>query len=280
MHNQLSAREKTKTYINHLLTERHIRLQPQRLIKKVQKAFPNQSPTQIRTIIQIMMAEGALVYTHVLSSTFIVRNPITGLQVRTALPQNSEVSQSKRRPQIIPIHLSDGLAFGYGEHPTTQLCLQGIESVIQSCGKTNRGRALTVLDIGTGSGVLAIAAALLGADKVVAIDTDPMACREARINVGLNGVSRKISIVAGDMTILKASKFDVVVANLRGPTLKRILGRISDSITTCGAGVFSGFRPDESNFIRDVFRPPHWKKTWDSHCRGWAAVAVQHQSES
>lgn len=274
------AREKTKTYIDHLLTERHIRLQPHRLIKKVQKAFPDQSPAQIRTIIKTMMAEGVLVYTHVLSSTFIVRNPIAGLQVGRALQQNAAASQANYYPKTVPIQLSDGLAFGGGEHPTTQLCLRGMEMVIEIGRKATSGGDLTVLDIGTGSGVLAIAAALAGADKVVAIDTDPMACREARINIGLNGVSAKICVVAGDITVLKGRNFDVVVANLRGPTLKRILRRISTGITTCGVGVFSGFRCDESHFIPTVLRPPHWEKIWASHSRGWEAVAVQRHSGS
>jgi len=277
--NRLSTQEK-KSYINRLLTERYIRLQPHRLMNKVKKAFPDQSRTQIRTIIKTMVAEGVLVYTYELSSTFIVRNPKTGLQVRTALPQTSEVSQAKRCPQTIPIHLTGGLAFGYGEHPTTQLCLQGIETALKIGRKANPGRHLTVLDIGTGSGVLAIAAALLGADKVVAIDTDPMACREAQINIDLNRVSGKISVVAGDMTVLKGSTFDVVVANLRGPTLKRIVGQISEGITIGGVCVYSGFRPNESNVITTVFRSPHWKIIWDSHSRGWAAVTVQRQSDS
>jgi ribosomal protein L11 methyltransferase len=150
-----------------------------------------------------------------------------------------------------------------------------METVIEIGRKANPGGDLTVLDIGTGSGVLAIAAALAGADKVVAIDTDPMACREAQINIGLNGVSGKICLVAGDMSVLKDRRFDLVLANLRGPTLKRILERISTGMTTWGVGVFSGFRSDESPFIPAVLRPPHWKKIWEAHSRGWAAMAVQ-----
>jgi ribosomal protein L11 methyltransferase len=275
--NRLPVQDKIKTQINRLLTERHIRLQPHRLIKKIQKALPDQSRTQIRATIKAMMAEGVLVYTNVFSSTYIVQNQKIGLQVTTALQQNSKVPCSKRDPQTMPIQLLDGLSFGDGEHPTTQLCLKGIEALMPGVRKVNPGRGPWVLDIGTGSGVLAIAAALLGAEKVIAMDIDPRACREARINVELNQVSETVSILGGDLSVLKGCRFDLVLANLRGPTLQGLLGQISERINNSGVGLFSGFRRDESNFIATVFRSPQWEKIWDSHGRGWAAVAIERQ---
>lgn len=273
----MSARENIEAYILHLLAERHIRLQPLRLIKKAEEVFPDFSRNQIRTTIKTLVAKGALAYTNIFSTTYLVQNRKAVLRVKRSLGRNSEISLLGHHSQIIPIHLSDGLAFGYGNHPTTQLCLRGMETVMQSIRKTDPGSRVTVLDIGTGSGVLAIAAALLGAQRVIALDIDPLACREARINAELNHVSHEISILAGDITALRPQSFDLLVANLRGPTLKGLSGQIATRINDGGKAVFSGFRWKEKKVIADQFRIPRWKKIWDSESRGWAAVVLERQ---
>jgi ribosomal protein L11 methyltransferase len=279
MNPHLPARENVETYIIHLLSERHIRLQPHRLINMVGKAFPDQSRSQIRIVIKTMVTKGALLYTNAFSSTYLIRNQKTGLNIRRALTVGSDVSWAGRYFQTIPIRLGDGLAFGYGNHPTTRLCLKGMEMVMQDTCHADPDQYLTVLDIGTGSGVLAIAAALLGAQKVIAVDTDPLACREARINVDLNQLSKKIAIFTGDLTIIKAQSFDLVLANLRGPTLKSLLGYIAARINDGGKAVFSGFRLSEKSVIEEMFRMPRWKILWSADNRGWAAVAVGRQAD-
>lgn len=103
-------------------------------------------------------------------------------------------------PEDIPLVIDPGMAFGTGSHPTTQLCLTALEDYI-----SHRSR---VADIGTGSGILAIAAAKLGAAFVAANDNDPLAVRIARENAVANGVS------VGVTDALPTSKYDVVVANI------------------------------------------------------------------
>ena len=117
-----------------------------------------------------------------------------------------------------PIHIEPGMAFGTGVHPTTQLSLQLLEQYVK--------RGDSVIDVGCGSGILAVAAAKLGASQVVAVDIDAMALENARHNVRLNDV--KVEIGQGSVKELLAGNFplgqaNIVVANILAPALIRLL---------------------------------------------------------
>ncbi|HEY3174361.1 MAG TPA: 50S ribosomal protein L11 methyltransferase [Candidatus Polarisedimenticolia bacterium] len=117
------------------------------------------------------------------------------------------------------IRLTPGRAFGTGEHPTTRMCLELIEERITP------GQGL--LDVGTGSGILAIAARMLGADPVVALDIDPVAVGVAACNAAANGVAG-VLLAAGGIQMLRAGRsFERVVANLNGVTLVRLMGELA-----------------------------------------------------
>ncbi|MBD8028331.1 50S ribosomal protein L11 methyltransferase [Ureibacillus sp. Re31] len=104
------------------------------------------------------------------------------------------------------IELDPGMAFGTGTHPTTVMCLQALEKVI------NKGD--TVVDVGTGSGVLSIAAAMLGAKKVHALDLDEVAVKSARENIKLNNVQHVAEVFHGNLLDTVTEQADVVVANI------------------------------------------------------------------
>ncbi|MEY9972496.1 ribosomal protein L11 methyltransferase [Lysinibacillus sp. RC46] len=104
------------------------------------------------------------------------------------------------------IELDPGMAFGTGTHPTTVMCLQGLEKVVKEGD--------TVIDIGTGSGVLSIGAALLGAKSVHALDLDEVAVRSAQENAALNKVDDKVSVFHGNLLDTVKEPADVVVANI------------------------------------------------------------------
>ncbi|WP_341299817.1 50S ribosomal protein L11 methyltransferase [Lysinibacillus sp. FSL H8-0500] len=104
------------------------------------------------------------------------------------------------------IELDPGMAFGTGTHPTTVMCLQGLEKVIREGD--------TVIDIGTGSGVLSIGAALLGAKSVHALDLDEVAVRAAQENIALNKVEDQVAVFHGNLLDTVKEPADVVVANI------------------------------------------------------------------
>lgn len=104
------------------------------------------------------------------------------------------------------IELDPGMAFGTGTHPTTVMCLQALEKVVKDGNH--------VVDVGTGSGVLSIGAALLGAEKVHALDLDIVAVNSAKENVELNKVSDRVEVYHGNLLDTVKEPADVVVANI------------------------------------------------------------------
>lgn len=111
------------------------------------------------------------------------------------------------RPDDLVLALDPGMAFGTGAHPTTQLCLEALEDVVRPGER--------VLDFGTGSGILAIASARLGAAEVIGLDIDPVAAAAADLNVTGNGLRDRVRIQGGDLGALGAdATFDGVVANI------------------------------------------------------------------
>jgi ribosomal protein L11 methyltransferase len=147
-----------------------------------------------------------------------------------------------REEGAITIALDPGMAFGTGLHPTTQQCLEAV-SYLDLEG-------LSVLDVGTGSGILAIAAAKRGAREVVGVDTDPLAVRAAKENAEANGVEIDARLgSAADVTGI----FDVVLANLVGPVLVHIAPHLRARLRTSGSLVAAGITTEAEREVLGAF---------------------------
>jgi ribosomal protein L11 methyltransferase len=130
------------------------------------------------------------------------------------------------------IRLDPGMAFGTGQHATTLMCLRALEETVRP--------GATVLDLGTGSGILALAAARLGAASVLALDTDPQAVGAARDNVRLNGLEAVVHVEEG--TVEKApGPFDVIAANISAPVIVDLAGPMAAALNPGGALIAGGF---------------------------------------
>jgi ribosomal protein L11 methyltransferase len=138
------------------------------------------------------------------------------------------------RPGDIVMTLDPGMAFGTGLHPTTQSCLLALEQVIRP--------GMTVLDVGTGSGILAIAAAKLGASSIVAVDTDAIAVSTAGANAAENGVADQIRIWQGSLDAVPLQPWDVVVVNILATVILELLaeGGLMGYVASGGALLLSG----------------------------------------
>jgi ribosomal protein L11 methyltransferase len=133
----------------------------------------------------------------------------------------------------VVIRLEPGQAFGTGTHPTTRMCLRALEEHVRE--------GSTVLDIGTGSGILAIAAARLGARTVLAVDNDPPAVECARAAVVLNNVLDRVRVVGGSLADVSGN-YDVVVVNILAPVIVHMLEnglaeRLADDGALIAAGI-------------------------------------------
>jgi len=143
-------------------------------------------------------------------------------------------------PQRQVITIEPGMAFGTGTHPTTRTCLEFLEEVVASLNSEK----LMVLDVGTGSGILAIAVAKMGARKVLALDNDPIALRAAQANIRLNRAQQKVKLTHVALGRVKGS-FTVVVANLTAETIIGLAEALAGSYLTfdfLGTG-FAGVFP-------------------------------------
>lgn len=132
----------------------------------------------------------------------------------------------------VVVQIDPGMAFGTGTHETTRMCLEAIEA------HWSGGR---LLDVGTGTGILAIAAALLGpGSRIIAIDVDPKAVEVARENAEINVVSGSVEIVEGQARDFKDSLFDMVVANLTAEVIINLLEDLAGCLAASGMLILSG----------------------------------------
>lgn len=141
----------------------------------------------------------------------------------------------------VSITILPSMGFGTGHHASTRLCLRHLQTLPLA--------SATVLDVGTGSGVLAIAASRLGAGRVLAIDLDDDALTSARENLELNGVTDRIEVSTLDLTTEAASlttRFDAITANLTGAMLMRYAGVLTGWLQRPGQLIVSGFQTHEA----------------------------------
>ncbi len=139
-------------------------------------------------------------------------------------------------PGEVVIELDPGMAFGTGTHHTTALCLRCLEDIVRP------GRV--VFDIGTGSGVLAIAAAKLGASHVIAVDLDPVAVSVAKDNVAVNQVAALVQVRQGDLLTGAEGQADVIVANIIADVIIQMLPEIPARLVPDGLFCASGIIAD------------------------------------
>ena len=148
-------------------------------------------------------------------------------------------------PDDVILDLDPGMAFGTGLHPTTRLCLASLETL------ADRGALASarVLDVGCGSGILAIAAAKLGAASVVGVDTDPIAIEATTANAARNGLADRIEAHVGSLPSGRAPS-DLVLANLIASVLIALAGGLRDELKPGGLLLASGIFVDREGEVR------------------------------
>src|SRR5215813_8133166 len=161
---------------------------------------------------------------------------------RAPSPESRAPSPESRAPLTIVIPPSMG--FGTGHHVTTRLCLAALQSIDL--------RDAFVLDVGTGSGILAIAASALGAARALGMDDDADAIAAAKENLELNRVAN-VTFEVGDLMTGQLPAADVVVANLTGAMLVRAAARLMEAVRPGGVLIVSGIMATEGDEVRRAF---------------------------
>lgn len=204
------------------------------------------------------------------------------------------------QPEDIPIRIDPGMAFGTGTHPTTQLCLAAVEKHLRP--------GQSVLDLGTGSGILAVAAAklgaagaslssarrrpssggadayhagTLGAGAILAVDIDPEAVRVARENAALNGVAERILIEQGSLAEILAARFifqaaDLVVANILARVIVELLEQGLDrTVNPGGLLIVSGILDSQAYQVRAAFQANGLNILAQEQLEDWVAIIAR-----
>jgi len=169
-------------------------------------------------------------------------------------------------PGRIAIRMVPGRAFGTGEHATTRLCADLLEKRVSP--------GSLWVDVGTGSGILAIVAAHCGARRVVAVDVDPDAIEVAREWIVRNGVAAAVDLRASGIGPLSGTAADGVVVNVSGAYLEGDAAALAAMLQTGGALIASGFPTGELNDVSSTLQAAGFCETTRSETEGWACLEM------
>jgi ribosomal protein L11 methyltransferase len=168
--------------------------------------------------------------------------------------------------QRITIVIDPQMAFGTGHHATTRFCLRALEDLVRQGDR--------VLDLGAGSGILSIAAVKLGAGRVLGLDNDDQAVATARENIRINAVDDRVEISGREVGSLAGRSFEVVAANIDGPTLLPLLPRLASLTTAGGHLILAGLLDREEDALRRRLADLGLDPARLEHCEEWVAVVV------
>lgn len=157
----------------------------------------------------------------------------------------------------IIIELDPGMAFGTGTHPTTRLCLESLERIFfrePPFDKGGQSVPADILDVGTGSGVLAIAAIKMGASRVLGVDIDPGAVEVARQNLEQNRIGNAAQVSTEPLEEI-AGTFDIVLANILAEELVRLAAELVGKLRTGGVLILSGILTEKEELVTAGFSP-------------------------
>ncbi|MFY9556026.1 MAG: 50S ribosomal protein L11 methyltransferase [Blastocatellia bacterium] len=167
----------------------------------------------------------------------------------------------------VVIQIDPGMAFGTGTHETTRLCLEAIE---------HRWRGGSLLDVGTGTGILAIAAALLApGSRVIAIDVDPLAIDVARENLAINGVSRAVELAEGQPRNFTGGRFNIVVANLTAEVIVDLMADLAGCVDAGGSMILSGILCELAEDVEKALAASGFKVTERRDAGEWCILIAE-----
>lgn len=185
---------------------------------------------------------------------------------RITIKPTWENYQPKTEDEII-IELDPGMAFGTGTHPTTVLSIQALEKYSKS--------AATVIDVGCGSGVLSIVAAKLGAEKVYAFDLDEVAVKSSQENIGISGLSDKITVRKNDLLNGIDIKADIIVSNILAEIIVKFIGDAWNNLNQNGVFITSGIIKDKMEMVLAELRKQGFEVIETNEQDEWISIIAR-----
>jgi ribosomal protein L11 methyltransferase len=193
-------------------------------------------------------------------------NPVKISEKFTIVP-TWEIYEPVSSDELI-IELDPGMAFGTGTHPTTVMCIQALERTVRPGDR--------VIDVGTGSGVLSIAAALLGAEDVRAYDLDEVAVTSAKLNIKLNKVHDKVAIAQNNLLdAVEENSADVIVANILAEVILRFTDDVARVVKPGGSFIASGIIQPKKDLVKDALIDSGFEIVETILMEDWVAIIAK-----
>ena len=174
------------------------------------------------------------------------------------------------REDDLVVELDPGMAFGTGTHETTNMCMELLETHMQP--------GLRVMDVGTGSGILAIAAAKLGAPSILAVDIDPDAVKVARENVHHNRVEQQVRVVQGDLVKSEAMPCELAVANIVADAICMLAAPLTRHLVPGGLLICSGIIREREQDVQDALASAGYTPVQRLTKGEWVALCVKNEA--
>ncbi len=254
-----------------LLFDSEARLTARAYIRKISQELAI-APRQAKKILTRLVEAQEVAYQDLYGSTYVMESFSKPVQITDRFFILPPGISSIAGPRNIDIRITMGISFGSGQHPTTRLCLGALDTLFSTTPDL-KGHAG---DIGTGSGILAIAACLAGMDDCLAWEIDANAVSEARQNIRDNHLDPKITVV-DDLMSPDGLYLSLVTANLRLPTLKQLAPVITKAILPGASLVLSGIRTWEKKDLIHHYAGFNFAQVWEKDEKNWAVVILKHR---
>ena len=184
---------------------------------------------------------------------------------RLAVVPSWETYENKENRLLL--HIDPGAAFGTGTHATTSLCLSMLEKTVQKGDE--------VLDIGCGSGILAIASVLLGAQKALGVDIDAQSVKTARENAQINGLEEKTDFIVGDLADNVTGQYDVICANIVADVIIKLLATVQNYMKDDAVLLCSGIIDSREEDLLAAVKAYGFTVTENLKRENWCALALK-----
>ena len=263
----------TRRRVMRIVSESERRLTPIDVEKTLRARFKTDK-TICRAALKSLLEDNEIVYAYLFGASFIQKSMNRPVRVSTRVVLTPPGMACRASAGEAVVSLNPGASFGSGDHPSTRLAVRGVDRALGARDPGVKSGCALSLDIGTGSGVLAIVAASLGPGRAIGIDRDPNALWEARQNVRANRLEHRIEISDRGVETI-GQKFSLIMANLRTPTLGRLVALMHALLAPDGCIVVSGVRVDETRDLARSFNRAGLGCTWKETEKGWAGLAFE-----
>ena len=276
------AMKADKEDVLNILFQSDVKLTPLAIIKEIKARF-SVSAFKAKKILQQLIDEQELSHHYLYGSTYVEKSFLRPVPVTKNFILTPPAFQGRFNKNFfgknnigksdIELIIEQGISFGSGQHPTTQLCLAAIDFCFFEKQIVELKENLPGADIGTGSGVLAIAMVLSGLASCKAYEIDQVSISEAKKNIALNHLEDKIKIIEDYMKESKKA-FSIICANLRFPTLKALSDMICANLIENGIAIISGVREWEKKALLSCYLKKGFELVWQKDNKKWSGFVL------